>query len=447
MEAFIRFAVVMQEVLRKFENTFTSRRVRLDDLPAELIHQILLLAPQSSVLSFGLTNRRNYVLSLPALHHRIILTERTLPLLHFPKIAQCDPALRWVQELQLGGASDDASGWDVLGDASILTVFPNLRFVDARRHTPVRGWTGILHVVDTLPSTTKDFRGKAFCLGDSNIWTLDRIFPSYDTLMLAFVGALGQQPHITSCDIVPTLATNFPNLTTLSLSFPCVPGNISRFLNASYFPSLRTFTLSLGLPIWSHPPHDLKHASSFVAFISRHSHTLLDLHLPTWTFEEDVAPAFASLVSSLKHLHSCFHTAVLVAQSPSFAEAIRTLHISRCSHHSLQSGLTPAWVQSTVRQPYPDTSTRRPDDINSLPGLVRMLHNFTSRCSSPRISESVHSRTYCGTAKDCIPSLCLLGRTPTQATLLSGTQVAGRLASSDSKKSRTSVYREKVTML
>lgn len=145
----------------------------MDNLPAEIVHQILLLAPQSSVLSFGLTNHRNYVLCLPALHHRITLTERTLPLLHFPKIAHCDPALRWVQELQLGGASDDASGWDVLSDASILTVFPNLRFVDARPHTPVRGWAGVLHVIDTLPVTTRDYRGRAFCLGDSNIWSLD----------------------------------------------------------------------------------------------------------------------------------------------------------------------------------------------------------------------------------------------------------------------------------
>ncbi|KAH9888866.1 hypothetical protein C8Q73DRAFT_169112 [Cubamyces lactineus] len=386
METLTRFAVVMQEVLRKLENTFigafASRRVGIDNLPAEIVHQILLLAPQSSVLSFGLTNHRNYVLCLPALHHRITLTERTLPLLHFPKIAHCDPALRWVQELQLGGASDDASGWDVLSDASILTVFPNLRFVDARPHTPVRGWAGVLHVIDTLPVTTRDYRGRAFCLGDSNIWSLDRIFPSYDALMLRFVGTIGHQPHIPGCDIVPTLATNFPNLIRLSLAFPYVPGNIVNFLSRSHFPSLKSFTLSIGVPTWSEPPRDLEHASAFVAFISRHSHTLLELHLPGWTFEEGVTPAFASLMLGLRHLHSCLHMALLVAQSPSFAETIRTLHISRCSHQLPQGGVTPAWIKSTVRQPYTKTSATRPDDINSLPGLVRMLHNFTSKVST-----------------------------------------------------------------
>ena len=210
--------------------------------------------------------------------------------------------------------------------------------------------------------------------------------------MLFFVVTLGQQPHITGCDTVPTLAANFPNLTRLSLAFPCVPGNIVKFLGTSHFPSLRSFTLSIGAATWSQPPHDLEHASTFAAFISRHSHTLTDLHLPNWTFEEDIAPAFASLVLGLRHLHSCFHMAVLVAQSPSFAETIRTLRISRCSHQPPQDGVTPAWVKSTVRLPYANTSARRPDDINSLPGLVRMLHNFTSTVST--VSRLVQSQRH-----------------------------------------------------
>ncbi|KAI0641913.1 hypothetical protein C8Q79DRAFT_262316 [Trametes meyenii] len=323
----------------------------LDATPAELIHEILLRLPPSCILNFGLTNRKNYELSLPALYHRVILTLNTMPRFYETNIDCHSPSLRWVRELQLGSPDltiGDAALWDVLGDSSIITTFPNLRVLDALHHAPMRGWTGLLHVLETLPPATLELQGSISWRDDLKLWPTDRVFSSYRKLVLSFTWEPLSEFFPVQNDVAQTLSGNFPNLISLSLMLPHATENLAAFLRGCHFPALGSFHLTLVHSTWESQKLDFDASSALDVFFNHHTSTLRELHTPCWTVAEEAIRLFRSSGLKLHHLCACYHMLATLGQSPNLPSSLRTLHLLNCSHELTSHELPPLRALTTV---------------------------------------------------------------------------------------------------
>ncbi|KAI0819676.1 hypothetical protein BC628DRAFT_1009334 [Trametes gibbosa] len=264
----------------------------LDSLPPELFHEILMLVPQQTILHFAFTCRKNYDLCQPALHHRVVLTHTNLASFHEFKIFRDDPALRWVKELKLG-RHGQGDGWDVLSGGSILTTFPNLRLLDTLGHTPMRGWAGVLHVINTLPATVLDLSGNVYLTGDSHLWPSDCTFSSYKRIHLAFRiehPALGFLPGYMT--ISRAFSASFPQLVNLSMEFQCSfdLSPIREFLQTTHFDNLKSFRLFIPTPVLVFVNVNLEDGRAMLSFLTRHATTLREVFIPYWILPVEMVP-------------------------------------------------------------------------------------------------------------------------------------------------------------
>ncbi|KAI0641905.1 hypothetical protein C8Q79DRAFT_262024 [Trametes meyenii] len=310
-----------------------------EDIPAEIIHEILLLLPQASVLKFGLTCRRAFGLCLPALHRKVILTAHNVVSFNKVKFAQNDPYLILVRELQLGrrgeGHWSSETPWDVLSNDSVLPNFPNLRSLNALHHEPMRGWTGLLYVLEILPPSTIKLVGSMACRADLGMWPVKRPFPSYKTLHLYLTvdSLVGHHPG--ESRMAPNLSFNFPNLVHLVLALPQLIHDLDLFLKSSYFPFLTTFSLASFDWQWGSTYLSSTESRGMVAFLSHHAGTLRELDTPTWTVDDDSVSRFSEIELRLHRVRACIHLTTILGQSRTFASTLSSLDLIWCCHGAL----------------------------------------------------------------------------------------------------------------
>ncbi|KAI0352349.1 hypothetical protein OH77DRAFT_801798 [Trametes cingulata] len=388
----------METLLAAIEEVSTApatskRKICLDGLPPELIHKILLLVPQPYVLNFGLTSRRNLELCQLALHRKVTLTPANQPSFHASKIAQAEPSLRWVHDLQLGRSWDDySSGWDALSDSSILTAFPNLRSLDASNHPHMEGWAGVSRVLQALPPTVIEFKGNVDGLGDSPqmVWPSNRVFPNYRTLVLDWENPL-RQITAERFEVPRTLSVNFPNLVKLSLAFPVPPIGFDKFLSSSHFPHLESCDLVIRASPWDSPVLGLDVGHGLATFLSRHANTLRRLCLPNWAIPRDVAAAFSQLPLKLSHLHACIHMATTISHSLSLSATLHSFHVESCMHYWSFEALPEALPRTfdAVDEVVVDATLRLPEDLDQLPRLAPKARSLTIHCGRASTSMMV----------------------------------------------------------
>ncbi|KAI0675485.1 hypothetical protein C8Q78DRAFT_963653, partial [Trametes maxima] len=322
----------------------------LDDIPAEIIHEILLLLPQTSVLQFGLTCRGAYGLCLPALHCKVTLTAHNVTLFNKVKIVQNDPYLAWVRELQLGrsGEGSPTPSWDVLSNNQILSKFPNLNSLNTLYHEPMKGWAGLFYVLEILPPSTTQLVGSVACRADLDMWPIKRSFPSYKTLHLyltmdSFIGH-----HPGESRMAPMLSSNFPNLVHFVLALPRFIYDLDLFLTRSYFPALRTFTLASFDWQWGSAQLSAAETRGLTIFLSRHAGTLRELDAPTWTADDNSVSlsGFSGMELQLHRLRGCIHFTTILGQSQTFASSLSALDLIWCCHDT--PAIPPAVVLSVA---------------------------------------------------------------------------------------------------
>ncbi|OSD03058.1 hypothetical protein PYCCODRAFT_289078 [Trametes coccinea BRFM310] len=353
--------------------TTVAWTVPLYHLPPELIHDILMLLPRSCIFNFGLSCRRNYDLCQPALHHSIVITPRSLYRVYYPRIARYDPFLRWVQELKLEGNGKgpiiDTPGWDFLIDCSILAAFPNVRVVDALSYNRVRGWSELCRVMSALPSMSS-FAGSICAYGEYDLDAFsDLLFETLTSLSLSLVPP---SKLFYKCWLIPTLPAIFPNLVELSLTFPFLPQNLAPFLSGSRFPALESLTLSSTYLATLHSDY----TRLLARFLSRHSATLRDLALPTWTLQEEATAVFSDVNLKLRRLHTCFHMAVIFGQSPTLSSTLQRIQLSDCNnYHPSEPNNKPLWVCSAIRRQDIPGQTRVSLRMPGFVVLVRQICN------------------------------------------------------------------------
>ncbi|KAI0766926.1 hypothetical protein BD413DRAFT_480546 [Trametes elegans] len=387
-------------------------RVSLDDLPPEITQEILLHLPQWYILKFGQTSRKNYAICQPALYREIVLTYETFPLFE-EKIMQNAPCLRWVQVLTLGRpmypamAPEPVSGWSVLRDSSslILLAFPNLRALDTMDHAPMRGWAGFSHVLNSLPSSMSELRGKVAFVGDLSAWPLDCIFPSYQFLQLSFSIEHTDAELIPDyCGVPSSLSVNFPCLVRLSLFFSCFPDNLIAFLTDSHFTALETFSLvfeEFGTPS---SELTLEESHAFAAFLARHAPTLRNLFLPKCSIDGGAAEELSQLPLSLRHLETCQCSTLILAKCAALSVGLQTLFISHCDH-GLEVDLEPIPQICPLRGirvlDLPDP-VQYPHVLGLLPHLVPNMQNLRLHTGSdvPSVSRAAFSITIDGLCTD-----------------------------------------------
>ncbi|KAI0675492.1 hypothetical protein C8Q78DRAFT_1074508 [Trametes maxima] len=265
-----------------------------------------------------------------------------MPQFYETKIGCHSPSLRWVRELQLGSPGltiGDAALWDVLSDSSIITTFPNLRRLNALHHAPMRGWTGLLHVLETLPSTTVELQGSVSWRDDLVLWPTDRVFSSYRKLVLSFTWEPLSEFFPIQNDVTQTLSSNFPNLVTLSLMLPHATDNLTIFLRGSHFSVLETFNLTLVHSTWESQWLSFDTSGALAIFFNHHAATLRELRTPCWTVAEQATQLFFSNRLRLRRLCACCHMLATLGQSPNLSSTLQTLHLLNCSHGPIFRGL------------------------------------------------------------------------------------------------------------
>ena len=149
-----------------------------DDLPSEIIHEILLYVPPDSVLPFALTCHHNYTASLPTLYRRLTLDDgRSSDTFLMTKMIPRDPCLVWIQELRI------ARGWSCYIDlARLISTFPMLQSLDiVESRIKFMGWIGFLDGIRYLPPTLVIFKASVHMYNDAAFWDADVcvLFSSY----------------------------------------------------------------------------------------------------------------------------------------------------------------------------------------------------------------------------------------------------------------------------
>ena len=154
--------------------------LQLSSIPPEIVQDILGYVLPKSVLSFALTCKSSYQISLPLLYRQITLSPTTLPLFILTKVISGDRSLILVQDVKLSGTWPDSPSTgkpssEGKGDQDpftfLLSSLPSLRSAEVLEASRVlMGWGAFQRTLQRFPDTMESFASRVHSQSNAVTW-------------------------------------------------------------------------------------------------------------------------------------------------------------------------------------------------------------------------------------------------------------------------------------
>ncbi|KAH9939651.1 uncharacterized protein BXZ73DRAFT_99265 [Epithele typhae] len=321
--------------------TAAQEPITFDNLPVELVREILDYLLPSSALPFALTCRRFHSLAIPVLYRRIHITDHDFKRFVNEKVSVRDPRLVNVRDVRISGDFNRTLrlSWGGHDFQKLFQAFPNLQTLDTTRANPCMGnWEQFLDILSILPPTAQELRVKLWRFdGSLQSWRSAPTFPSIRRLALEFdEGHSIRSVYDTDSRFLPpTPSMNFPALHTLAIRFSNVHAEPAWFFRDVHFPALRDFAFGDAFVLNG----DDGAVGAFARFLARHSGTLraLDVRLFNATPAagepkrvEDMRAALRGIPLRFERL--CMDPPAVAAFAGVALEGLEQLDVAHCLH-------------------------------------------------------------------------------------------------------------------
>ncbi|KAH9933092.1 hypothetical protein B0H21DRAFT_89378 [Amylocystis lapponica] len=324
-----------------------DKGAQLQDIPNELVFQILCELPPSAVLAFALVSRAYHILSLPVLYDDVIICQQDVPQF-LARISAGDPCMSYIHHVQVGRLDRPgySNRWNLVRMGEFLSALPSLRTVRTVGGIYLPGWNGVFELAQFLGPSLLKLTATADVSPTKT--DMEYIYTALKSLDLSFVQTNYNEvaPRVPS-----TLSLGFPNLVHLHLAYVDRAPYVSLqlpvfdFLAESHFPHLHTFSLVTERGFGRVSLQLLEgEYDALVTFLTRHASTLTVLALPSWPLPDlgtHEGPHIDSVPLTLQKLRAGVEVAAQLSEASRLHPGLEVLHLDYTALASEQSGPAP----------------------------------------------------------------------------------------------------------